>query len=265
MKSLIFCILITLSFFSNAQEPINYDLEISYDINYNTARPNVQKGTLYIDASMGRSFFLHGKDTERKVEFDDKEETDINSNVATATIIFGGSKRFVYVDTYKDSLYTKDNIFSKQYLILEKTPAFKWVLGTEQKTLNNLVLKKATLNFRGRAYEAWYSEDYPVRFGPWKFQGLPGLIMEIYDTTKTYHFQVTAIKKTETKTLEIASEFTDLEIITIKAYPELRFNTNPIMDKVLAKLPRGATAIATNVPRTGIEIQFEWEEERKED
>lgn len=265
MKLIIFYILLSLSLASIAQEPINYDLEISYDIYYNTARPNTQKGILYIDKSMARSFFLHGKDTERKVEFDDNEETDTNPNIVFTTIVLGGSKRFVYTDITKDSLYTKDNIFSKSYLISEKIPAFNWVLGTEEKTLNNLVLKKATLNFRGRDYEAWYSEDYPIRFGPWKFQGLPGLIMEIYDTTKTYHFQVTGIKKTEPIILEIASEFLDLERITIKAYPKIRYGNNPIANKILATLPRGATVTQSKGPRNGIERLFEWESDLKED
>jgi GLPGLI family protein len=239
---------------------INYDLEISYDINYNTAKPNTQKGALYIDKSMTRSFFLHGEDTERKVKFDDQDETEINPMAASATIVLGGSKRFVFTDLNKDSLYTKENIFSKQYLILEKVPAFNWVLGTEEKALNDLVLKKATLNFRGRDYVAWYSEDYPVRYGPWKFQGLPGLIMEIHDTTKTYHWQVTGIKKTEIKILEIESKFLDLENISIKEYPELRFNNTSFMDNILAKLPRGATVTHSKGPRNGIEIQFEWED-----
>jgi hypothetical protein len=38
--------------------------------------------------------------------------------------------------------------------------------------------KKATTNFRGRYWEAWYTEEIPIGQGPWKLCGLPGMILK---------------------------------------------------------------------------------------
>ncbi|MCD8031170.1 MAG: GLPGLI family protein [Bacteroides sp.] len=51
----------------------------------------------------------------------------------------------------------------------------------------------ATCYYRGRDYRAWFAPDIPVQTGPWKFYGLPGLIMEVYDTDKHHHYQITEI------------------------------------------------------------------------
>ena len=43
---------------------------------------------------------------------------------------------------------------------------------------------KATLTFGQRVYTAWYAPDIPIHYGPYKFEGLPGLIMQIEDSRK---------------------------------------------------------------------------------
>lgn len=40
---------------------------------------------------------------------------------------------------------------------------------------------KATTRFRGRDYTAWVTKELPINDGPWKFYGLPGLILQIED------------------------------------------------------------------------------------
>jgi GLPGLI family protein len=51
----------------------------------------------------------------------------------------------------------------------------------------------AKLNYAGRIYTAWYAMDIPVHYGPYKFAGLPGLIMKIEDADKKYIWTVTGI------------------------------------------------------------------------
>lgn len=40
----------------------------------------------------------------------------------------------------------------------------------------------------GRTYEAWFATDITACLGPWKFYGLPGLVMSVYDTHRQYTF-----------------------------------------------------------------------------
>nr|WP_081964210.1 GLPGLI family protein [Porphyromonas macacae] len=49
--------------------------------------------------------------------------------------------------------------------------------------------------FRGRTYEAWFTPQIPLKEGPYKFDGLPGLILQIMDTQKHYIFDCVGIEK----------------------------------------------------------------------
>lgn len=53
--------------------------------------------------------------------------------------------------------------------------------------------KKATTYFRGRSYTAWFSPDIPISDGPYKFRGLPGLILMIYDSQGFHKFEMVGI------------------------------------------------------------------------
>lgn len=65
---------------------------------------------------------------------------------------------------------------------LDSTGATKELLGYH--------CARATLDFHGRHYTAWYAADIPIPYGPLKFRGLPGLIMEIVDDTNEVQFRL---------------------------------------------------------------------------
>ena len=122
-----------------------------------------------------------------------KEETDEDGNInltITDTI-----PHIIYNNIVETKLYNYTSIFSsnKHEWVEESTPNFNWIKINETKTINNLSCKKATCNFRGRNYTAWYSPEMPTDLGPWKFQGLPGLILELYDSEHEVHFIVKKI------------------------------------------------------------------------
>lgn len=70
----------------------------------------------------------------------------------------------------------------------------KWNLVNEQKIIANHKCKKATLNYAGRDWVAWYATEIPVASGSYKFYGLPGLIFNIKDTEGIYEFTINEIK-----------------------------------------------------------------------
>lgn len=74
------------------------------------------------------------------------------------------------------------------YAVLD-TPIFDWKLVPEKKTIKGIEVQKATLNFGNRNWIAWYAKDIPIFDGPYKFSGLPGLIIEIEDVKNQHKFQ----------------------------------------------------------------------------
>lgn len=94
---------------------------------------------------------------------------------------------------------TKVDATSTVYTYTENTPAITWTLINENKVINNYPCKKATTTFRGREWVAWYAPTIPINNGPWKFSGLPGLILNICDSTNSYVFECTGFKNLEPK------------------------------------------------------------------
>uniref|UniRef100_UPI0040496601 GLPGLI family protein n=1 Tax=Flavobacterium sp. TaxID=239 RepID=UPI0040496601 len=85
----------------------------------------------------------------------------------------------VYTDLAKDSVWSSFQRVDYFY-VKEKKATLNWELENETKKIGNYTCNKAVCQFRGRTYIAWYTNEIPVSFGPWKLQGLPGLILEAY-------------------------------------------------------------------------------------
>jgi len=66
-------------------------------------------------------------------------------------------------------------------IIYKDTPCFNWKMGVKEKKIQGVFCKNAHTKFRGRVYEVWFAPSIPVSAGPWKFFGLPGLIMQVTD------------------------------------------------------------------------------------
>lgn len=62
-------------------------------------------------------------------------------------------------------------------------------------TVSGYHCQKATCRYHGRDFEAWFTTEVPVKFGPWKFGGLPGLIVKVYDTDHLYTFECTNVER----------------------------------------------------------------------
>lgn len=69
------------------------------------------------------------------------------------------------------------------------------MLYGDTKTISGIKCQLATTNRFGRRWYAFFAKDYTQQIGPYKFSGLPGLILELYDIRKDYHFVATKIEK----------------------------------------------------------------------
>ena len=72
-----------------------------------------------------------------------------------------------------------------------------WQIQPETKEILGFSCQKADCEFRGRKYEAWFTPEIPIDNGPWKFAGLPGLIVAVADTAGLYQFELTGINRSE--------------------------------------------------------------------
>lgn len=88
--------------------------------------------------------------------------------------------------------YRSDDIVFRYF---EDIPKLNWIIHSEKKIIQQYTCQRATTNFRGRNYEAWFAPEIPIREGPYKFGGLPGLILKIEDSQKHYIYSCVSITK----------------------------------------------------------------------
>lgn len=70
-----------------------------------------------------------------------------------------------------------------------------WQIGTETAMIQGKKCQLATVEYKGRKYNAWFTNEIPISEGPYKFGGLPGLIVKIEDTKKQHIWELKGIEK----------------------------------------------------------------------
>jgi len=88
-------------------------------------------------------------------------------------------------------------IFIDQLFIIESEDKIDWKLSSDTKVSGGYTLQKATADFGGRKWTAWFSKDTQISEGPYKFRGLPGLIFELRDSKDNFVFNLAKSYKIE--------------------------------------------------------------------
>lgn len=181
MKTKYLILIFFYSSFIFSQE-VEFNSKIEYEMNF--MLNNYNAVLLYNTEKSIFTYYDLAKDNE-------KTDDEGNINITVADTI----SHIVYNNIIEKKLYNYTCLFSpkKHDWVEESTPNFNWITMNETKTINNLLCNKATCTFRGRNYTAWYSPEIKNDFGPWKFQGLLGLILEVYDSENEVHFIVKKI------------------------------------------------------------------------
>lgn len=87
------------------------------------------------------------------------------------------------------------------YFTIQTTDEMKWKLFSETKIYDGYKLQKATTEFGGRNWIAWFSKEVNISEGPYKFRGLPGLIFLLEDSGKDFIYKLVKNQKLK-KTFE---------------------------------------------------------------
>lgn len=136
-----------------------FNKEQSY---YVTAKDSLEK------ASKINSITVYNKKYEGKREYTGKR------SIQGDQVVYNIKRNTIWSNLY----------FDEQIYMKEEANTLNWQLSSETKKIGDFLCKKATVFFRGRNYTAWYTTKIAIPYGPWKLHGLPGLIVEAYDTDK---------------------------------------------------------------------------------
>lgn len=92
-------------------------------------------------------------------------------------------------DKKDQKIIFKDRIGRDNYSYEEDRP-IDWKISTETRKIGDYKVQKAETDFGGRKWVAWFTTDLPYQDGPYKFTGLPGLIIKVEDATGDYSFDL---------------------------------------------------------------------------
>ena len=151
--------------------------------------------------------------------------------------------------------YSLANGSYQYYIIEEILPQINWSIIPEFKKIGELKCHKAITRFRGRTYEAWFAPSVPSNIGPWKFHGLPGLIVDIREVNNHCRMQCLSYKWLSEKS-EINPPSNGLAI-TLEEFIRMRDRSaDAFMMSILSKLPEGAQVSKKSIRNNNLEIEF---------
>ena len=96
----------------------------------------------------------------------------------------------IYIHKKNTNFYNTYEITEYNTYKFESTDKQEWKLTNEQKKIGQFTVQKAFTRWAGRSWTAWFSPDIPFTEGPYKFHGLPGIIMELSDDKGNYTFKL---------------------------------------------------------------------------
>ncbi|MGC4130119.1 MAG: GLPGLI family protein [Bergeyella sp.] len=105
-----------------------------------------------------------------------------------------GNIRYTVTKSYPDykiNLLTRISMDS--YSVAEDRK-ISWKILSEKEKIGEWEAQKAETEFAGRKWTAWFTTEIPVQDGPYKFHGLPGLIVKLEDKTASHIFELKGIR-----------------------------------------------------------------------
>lgn len=134
----------------------------------------------------------------------DKDEISMVSKLSKN---LGGGNGVYYVNRKTNKTFHEREFESDLYLV-EQDKISNWTLTQEKKKIGNYNCYKATKNdsFVGSSGNiitvkiiAWYTLEIPYSFGPIKYNGLPGLILELENDKAIFYVSKIELRKKESK------------------------------------------------------------------
>lgn len=207
-----------------------------------------------------RAFFI----SEKSIKFDSTFQSEFQKATVggTTRIDFSGKSfpktKFPYtiLQTNQNNQYFERAGMS---LLSYKEPVINnWKLVDESKTIQSFNCRKAEINYNGRNWTAWYTTDIPLAYGPYKFTGLPGLIIKISDQSGDYDFElVKSIPSSQLKGKMLAIEKRRYENANITTMVGLREAKKNSVNNMVGALQSMETTILPESRETVRNIQLQ--------
>jgi len=197
MKNIFSILFIAVFAIANAQETANrFFYELTYAPNKDSLeKKNKEMMILDItkDKSIYRDYLAVSQDSILKVEVEAMQKAgafkDISKSIKQPKFSHIITKTYPAMDVSYTDYILQDKVSYK-----DEKP-FEWKILGDKAKIGEYNAQKATATFGGRNWIAWFTTDVPFQDGPYKFRGLPGLIVKVEDDAKNYSWELKGNKK----------------------------------------------------------------------
>lgn len=190
MKKTILLIVFSIGYYGYSQIKTTdkVSVRVSYQMIYKKFITSVELlnvKTILVVNSQGSLFT-----SESMMKFEEIQKV----RVLTDADVLSNSLSFHYLIKSKgENIEHFEDIGNNSYKFEEKI-YHDWKLVNQDSLISGYTCKKAILQYAGREWIAWYATKIPISSGPYKFNGLPGLILNIRDLENVFSFVASDIK-----------------------------------------------------------------------
>ncbi|MBD8083205.1 GLPGLI family protein [Chryseobacterium caseinilyticum] len=163
-----------------------------------TRTDSLKKEFVNLDIFPGKSYFYG----QAKFASDSADNVSIAQqriatpgNYSITSTIYDWNIEYVVEKSFPEFKINWFTSLQRTDLNVEEKTEIKWNILPVTAKIENYNCQKATTKFGGRTWEAWFSKDLPFPDGPYKFHGLPGLIVKMEDHTKSHSYILKGNKK----------------------------------------------------------------------
>ncbi len=200
MKKHISLFILFLSLAVSAQQEAN---RFFYELTFKPkkANPTTEKVMMILDVAKDKSYFRDytfiASDSLAKAEVEAMQKAGVYKDISKSIKMPKFSYKIIkdYPDmkmAYSEGII---NGMTPIELVYKESVKIDWKILPENQKIGAYNAQKATTDFGGRKWTAWFSKDIPFNDGPYKFHGLPGLIVKVEDADKDYSFELKGNKK----------------------------------------------------------------------
>lgn len=142
------------------------------------------KSVFYGEKRLKRDSIMQRSFETRNFSFDRSQMGQFRTQIDYLIEKNLGTQQITYKNRIARDLYSYD-----------EERKFSWKILPETTKIGEYRVQKAETDFAGRKWTAWFTQDVPVMDGPYKFSGLPGLIVKVEDSNGDYSFDLKETRK----------------------------------------------------------------------
>ena len=195
IKNIIFIFTILISLFCFSQK---YNFTYQYTFkpdSLHLEKTETELMGLFIDKNRSTYFSLAKVKRDSAIAQNmNSDEMSSNTPVSLSTFPQEKVRGIIQKDWRSNEVISYLSVNTDRFKIIQNI-TFNWHIETETAMIQGKKCQLATVEYKGRKYNAWFTNEIPISEGPYKFGGLPGLIVKIEDIKKQHIWELKAIEK----------------------------------------------------------------------